>query len=263
MIPNLSLNKQTYIRKLKQRKFRRAESTFICEGFRLFDAAIQTPDIIIQEIIIGDNIDGSQQEGFVIAEATNLSIPVFRVDSKLLKSLSQEVTPSGILFTVKKKILSRSELSTEDDGLIIYLDRISDPGNLGTIIRTSAWFGLNNIVLSPECVDPLNAKSVRASAGAVFNVNIYEEIDFKWFSLFFKNRNFQFVATTASDGLPLEKWNIASKSIIFFGQEASGLSQEIMRAADISLRIRRIGQVESLNLSIAAGIILHHASRSD
>lgn len=219
MIPKLSLNRQTYIRKLKQKKFRRSEDTFICEGFRLFDAAIQTPDVSIREILIGENLDGSQQEHFIIAESTHHAIPVFRVDNQLLKSLSQEVTPSGILFTVKKKLLSQSDLSARNNKVILYLDRISDPGNLGTIIRTSVWFGFNTIVLSPGCVDPLNAKSVRASAGAVFNVDIFEDIDFTWFNLFFKNRKYQFVATTSGEGQSLEDWKIAPKSIIFFGQE--------------------------------------------
>jgi len=258
MIPNLSLNRQTYIRKLKQKKFRRSEETFICEGFRLFDTARQTPGIIIREIIIGENLEGTQQERFFIEEAVNHAIPVFRVENNVLKSLSQEVTPSGILFTVKKKLLTRQDLSARDDVMILYLDRISDPGNLGTIIRTTAWFGFNAIVLSPGCVDPLNAKSVRASAGAVFNMDLFEDIEFNWFKLFFKNRKYQFIATTVSGGQPLEQWKMESKNIIFFGQEATGLSQEIIQAADSLLRIQRVGRVESLNLSVAAGIILHH-----
>ena len=260
MIPTLSINKQKYIRKLKQKKFRRSEDTFICEGFRLFDAAIQTPDIIIREIIIGENLEGTQQEHFIIAEAANLSTPVFRVENSVLKSLSQEITPSGILFTVKKKLLTRPDLSARNDALILYLDRISDPGNLGTIIRTTAWFGFNAIVLSPGCVDPINAKSVRASAGAVFSIDLFEDIKFNWFKQFFKNRKYQFVVTTGSGGQPLDQWKMESKSIIFFGQEATGLSREIIQAADLLLCIQRIGQVESLNLSVAAGIILHHAS---
>ena len=258
MIPNLSLSKQTYIRKLKQKKFRRSEGTFICEGFRLFDAAIQTPDVIIREIIIAEDLEGTQQERFITAEAADHSIPLFRVDNQLLKSLSQEITPSGILFTVKRSLLSPIELSGRDDDLILYLDRISDPGNLGTLIRTSAWFGFQAIVLSPGCVDAFNAKSVRASAGAVFNVDLFEDIDFDWFKSFFKNRKYQFIATTSNNGHPLENWHMESKSVIFFGQEATGLSQEILTAADTAVQIRRIGQVESLNLSVAAGIILHH-----
>ena len=169
MIPYLSGTRQTSIRKLNQKKYRRSEGFFICEGFRLFDAAVRIPDIEIREIVLGEKLEGTPQEDFILTHATKRAIPIFRVPSRILKSLSQEITPSGILFTVRKNLLNRSDLSAHKAQLMIYLDRISDPGNLGTIIRTSAWFGFTSIVLSPDCVDPLNAKSVRASAGAVFN----------------------------------------------------------------------------------------------
>jgi TrmH family RNA methyltransferase len=260
MISKLSLNKQTYIRKLKQKKFRYLEQTFICEGFRLFEAAIHSQYTDIQDIVIAESISGSQQEQFILSESSRLSVPVYRTEDKSLKSLSQEVSPPGILFTVKKKLLSLNELSIGQGRILLYLDQVSDPGNLGTIIRTAVWFGHDNIILSPGCVDPLNAKSVRASAGAVFNVNLYIDIKFEWIKDLLKNENYEFIATASGKGRALDQWKVGKKSIIFFGQEASGLTREILESADKIIQIQRRGQGESLNLSVAVGIILHYCS---
>ncbi len=152
--------------------------------------------------------------------------------------------------------MSREVLTTADEQLILYLDRITDPGNMGTIIRSAAWFGIPFIVLSPGCVDPFNPKAVRASAGAVFTLPICPGIEFDWLHEWFKKKDYEFIATVAQNGLPPDQWHLNSKSIIFFGQEAGGLDKQILDLADRQLTIPGAGKVESLNISVAAGIFL-------
>ena len=255
----LSTNKQKQIRKLKQKKFRNQSNSFIAEGFRLFDAAISSPNLITQEIIITEEFQKSKQGLKVKEEAKKHNITIFIADDQQMRSISNEVTPPGIVFIVNKEISKISLPAKIEEKIIIYLDRISDPGNLGTIMRSASWFGVNTIFLSPECVDPWNHKSVRASAGALFTLNLYTETDFTFIKTF-KQNGYQFIATVVSDGIPLNEWDITSRSIIFLGQEASGLSKEILKHADVHISIPGDGHVESLNLSVAAGILLYEAT---
>jgi TrmH family RNA methyltransferase len=112
-------------------------------------------------------------------------------------------------------------------------------------------------MLSPGCVDPYNPKTVRASAGGIFDIDIYEDIHFEKLSAHFKDINYKFVAAVASSGIPLNEWKREPKNIIFFGQEASGLSTEIVDQADVCVSIESFGKQESLNLSVAAGIFMY------
>ena len=238
-LPPLSLSKQKSIRKLRQKKYRQSENAFIGEGFRLFDAASKSPQTAIIDIILSSTLAGCKQAEGVIKEAKKRNIPVFSASDKLVQALSDEVTPSVLIFTIKK------------------LPMTADPGNMGAIIRSAAWFGVNDVVLSPGCVDPFNSKSVRATAGAVFETRIYPDIGFDWLYRQFKDKKYAFIATVAGDGKSPNQWHIKGKSLIFFGQEASGLSAQILEAADLWLTIPGSGKIESLNLSVAAGVILY------
>lgn len=256
-LPPLSLSKQKSIRKLRQKKYRKSENAFIGEGFRLFDAASKSPQTAIIDIILSSTLAGCKQAEGVIKEAKKRNIPVFSASDKLVQALSDEVTPSGLIFTIKKLPMTAQDLVATQAAVILYLDRITDPGNMGAIIRSAAWFGVNDVVLSPGCVDPFNSKSVRATAGAVFETRIYPDIGFDWLYRQFKDKKYAFIATVAGDGKSPNQWHIKGKSLIFFGQEASGLSAQILEAADLWLTIPGSGKIESLNLSVAAGVILY------
>lgn len=260
--PKLSLHKIGQIRKLKQKKYRKSSESFICEGFRLFDAALQSEKIQITNLLIHEDIIKSKNAQWALDKCFEKKISVFIIDKKSLKSLSDEMHSQGLLFTVKMQLSPASTLQSIDNRICVYLDRISDPGNLGTILRTAAWFGFNEIILSPECVDPFNEKSVRASAGAIFEVDIFTDIKFDWLDEHFRKiKNYQFIATGVSNSSALTNLKIAPKSIIFFGQEAAGLSRNIRDSADKLLSIPQIGNIESLNLAVACGIIMYEVSR--
>ena len=236
---------------------------YLCEGFRLFDSAINTTNLVIHEIILSEKFIVSNQGDHVKSKAGNRGLDIYIADEPQMRSISEEVTPPGIVFVVEKNEQPDSLLANLQDDIILYLDKISDPGNLGTILRSACWFGVKTMLLSPESVDPWNSKSVRASAGAIFEANIFTEIEFSRIHHAFSSRGFQFIATVISNGLPLHKWERGSKSIIFLGQEAGGLSKEIVNHADVHINVPGYGNVESLNLSVATGIILYEATKPD
>jgi len=256
-LPSLSLKKQKTFQKLKQKKYRKIENAFFCEGFRLFGAAMRTVPQRLREIIISTNLLDSRQGNLVLETARKRNIPIYTAEPKVVEMLSDEITPAGLIFSVQRTSMSREELAASNENIMLYLDRITDPGNLGTIIRSAAWFGLPVIILSPGCVDPFNPKVVRASAGAIFEMSVCPEIDFNWLNHQFKKMDYQFIATVAGQGLSPKEWHVGSKSLIFFGQEATGLNEQILQAADLRLNIPGSGKIESLNLSTAASVIMY------
>jgi len=258
---HLSSNKLKQIRKLKQKKFRNQSNYFLCEGIRLYDAATETGELVIKELILSEYFN-STERGIQIREtAQKRGIDVHLIDENGMKAISEDLTPPGIVFIVEKKHINQQSLLTCEDKIILYLDRISEPGNLGTILRSACWFGVKTIVLSPDSVDPWNAKSVRASAGAIFAANIYTDVKFNLLREKFKQKKYQIIATVVSDGILLNKWEICSNNIICLGQEASGLSKEIIKNADLHINIPGDGSIESLNLSVATGIVLYEATK--
>ena len=143
----------------------------------------------------------------------------------------------------------------------IFLDTISNPGNMGTILRSASWFGIQNVAVSPNCVDPFNPKSVRAGMGAHFNLNIYENVPL----IYFFEKHFFIIGDDSSGSSylewkkPLEK----KKWVLVLGNEANGISEENQALLNESISIPKYGIGESLNVATSAGILLSRLVRSD
>jgi len=261
MNPNIPLLSQTRIKalnKLKLKKFRYSTNSYLCEGWRLFSAAFESHPQDILEIIVNDTFKNSYNFKKVLNFCKQSKVPVFICTDKIFKSISDEKTPSGIMFVMTIKYFQNSDIPKINDNNCIYLENISDPGNLGTIIRTAAWFDFNIILLSPESVDPFNPKVIRASAGGIFNVNLYLDIELDALSKFGVKNKFEFIGTTVKNGTPLTNWKVSDKNIIFFGNESNGLTNSAKQLLNKRITVTGSGELESLNLSVTAGIILNH-----
>ena len=166
-----------------------------------------------------------------------------------LKSISSQKTPNGTL-----AVFNIADKSIQDTSFYVVLDNISDPGNLGTIIRTCEWFGINQIICSNTSVDCYNPKVIQSSMGSLSRVNvIYTEI-FK----FLKSKNLPIYAADLK-GEKLKKSKISDKCIWVFGSESHGISEKIKKFVDISFTIPKYNEnvkTESLNLSTSLAIIL-------
>jgi TrmH family RNA methyltransferase len=180
-----------------------------------------------------------------------------------MQRLSVEVTPPGIFFTVSRPAAAayRRELPSGQERVIVYLDQISDAGNLGTILRSMNWFGLKSLVLSPGCVDPYNPKSVRASAGAVFGAYIYPNLPLDHLVKQLKPHQYRLVAATPQGGQSVEQIDLSGKIVLVFGSEANGLSESTLARIDHRITIPRLGCIESLNLAVSAGIVFYQITR--
>jgi RNA methyltransferase, TrmH family len=257
-ISPLSLNKIKGLNKLKLKKYRYSTKTYLCEGWRLFSAVSNSNPQNILEVILNESFTNNINYSELLGFSEKRKIPVYTCTDKEFKSLSDEKTPSGLMFVTSLNYYQTSDVAGISDNHCIYLEHIADPGNLGVIIRSAAWFGIENILLSPDSVDPFNAKVVRASAGGIFSTKLYLDINLDTITKFGLNSGYEFIGATVDNGIQLSNWKVADKNIIFFGNEANGLTNSAIELLNKKITISGVGNLESLNLSVSAGIILNH-----
>ena len=167
--------------------------------------------------------------------------------------MSQTKTPSGILAVCTIPIHDKFDFKTSN---WLYLDHISDPGNLGSLLRTAAWFNIKNIALSPNSLDPYNPKVVRSAMGIHFNIKIHTQVDIDKF----KNKGYYTIGADHR-GTPIsDVLSLPSKYIIVLGGEAHGIPEKVMKKLDISLSIPKHGFGNSLNVAVAGALIIQTLS---
>lgn len=248
-------NKIKYIKNLYAKKFRDEENAYIIEGIKFVNEAIKEKADIKYILLSEKTVDNNEIKEITKYADKNI---IYICTDNVFESTADTVNSQGILAVVNKKI----NIKTLDDyNFIIMCDRIQDPGNLGTIIRTADVFGPALIILNKGCVDVYNPKVVRASAGAILRTPfIFNDIDTEIIGLL-KNSGFRIISTIVNSLYSFEDIQDTEKICIVIGNEGSGISQEIIENSDISITIRMSGRAESLNASIAAGICIYEISK--
>jgi TrmH family RNA methyltransferase len=243
-----------YLRSLQQKKYRDRERKFILEGWRVLGDALES-DFQIEKILFTQRKDLGPENSTLIYMAQKKNIPVKELTEYQLNQISDAVHSQGVIALVHKKEYNIESFNYESTSLIVACDRISDPGNLGTILRTCDWFGVTTIFLNEDCVSLYNEKVLRATSGSIFHLNIYEHLRYDSVLPFLKTKDFKIIATSP-DAQSLATFKKPKKSIIIMGNEADGICKELLRLADNVISIPRFGKAESLNVGIATGIIL-------
>jgi len=178
------------------------------------------------------------------------------VNEKILKKLSSNVTHSNIIGVCKIK-----ETKIDYENLLIYLDNIQDPGNLGTILRTCLGFNIRNIILSDDCCFPYSFKVVQSSQGAIFHLNLAEKSYV--FLKELKEKGYMIYSTSlANDSESINNLKIDGKTVLVFGNEGQGIRKEILEISDKKIIIP-IENIDSFNVGIATGIVLYKLTRLD
>lgn len=234
------------VRKLKDKKYRKEK--FLVEGIKMLKEAIQENaniDLIIVKEKMKIDIDISKYRSVEVSE-------------KLFNTLTDVVTPQGVLAVVNKNTNNNIDYTAN---YIMALDGIQDPGNIGTIIRTLDSANLKQLIVSKNTVDCYSPKVVRSTMGAIYRVNIIEVDDLKYTLEEIKESGFEIVTTS----LQTEKsiYDITyNKKIVVIGNEANGVSKEIENISDCRVKIPMLGKTESLNASVAAGIMIYEYVRN-
>lgn len=246
-----------YIKKLKDKKFRDEKNEYLIEGIKLVKEAIEE-NVTIKMVVICEDCDsnGTIEQGLLYEIAKYNCIYVTK---KLFNTITDVVNPQGILAVVEKgDNIEKIDYSEE---IILALDGIQDPGNLGTILRTADSANLKQIILSADCADPYNPKVVRSTMGAIFRMNIIITDNLAKTLKTIKKHKFEIVATSLAtkESVYDVKYN---EKVIIIGNEAKGVSKEIQDLADIKVKIPMLGKTESLNASVAASIMIYEYVRN-
>ena len=233
-----SLNNPTIkeISKLKNKKYRDLTNTYLVEGDHLVEEAYKN-NLLIKIILLEDTI-------------CNYDIEKIYVTKEVMKKLTELDTPNKIIGIVKKN----TPLPIGNKKLI--LDNIQDPGNLGTIIRSSVAFDIDTIVLSPNTVDIYNPKVIRSTQGMIFYTNIIT-LELKEFINEIKTKNYTIFGTNVRNGKNIKEITLPEKFALVLGNEGQGVSKEIESLCDDNIYIKMSSKCESLNVSVATSILLY------
>jgi len=253
--PPLSAGNLKRIRSLHQKKYRDAEGAFIVEGIRLCEEALASKMRIRQAVTTADAMK-NERLAALISECSRRAMPVFQATAAQFRTLSEEPAPQGLAFIVDKP---GPKIKPESTPLILALDRLQDPGNLGTILRSAEWFGVPVLLLGEGTVDAGNAKVVRSAMGALFRLSLYEKVDLPQQLSRLKSAGYRIIGTAAGAGITLPEAVPSQKDVLLIGNEGSGLSDKVAHSVDDFISIPGAGG-ESLNAAVAASIFLYHFS---
>lgn len=222
--------------KLLIKKYRDQEDMFLVEGEHLVEEASKAGKLL--EVIKTDDYE------------RDFDVKTTVVTYDVLKKLSSSVTPQKVIGVVKK--LDEKEYGDK----VLILDNLQDPGNLGTIIRSSVAFNVDTIVLSENCVDLYNDKVIRASEGMIFSINVIKRNIDEFIDELHKE-DYMVLGTRVTDGENIKNIDVPSKVAIVMGNEGTGVRSEILDKCDKYLYIPMNESCESLNVGVATSIILY------
>lgn len=242
MIP-LSKIKTKYIKSLQFKKSRDKENKFIVEGKKSVLEFIESGFTI--ELIIGT------EEFYAGNELPLDGIELLTASTNDLNNLGTLKTNNAALAVIQKQ--DAEDLSVTTSGVILALDNINDPGNLGTIIRTADWFGIKDILLNIDSVDVYNPKVVNSTKGSFCRVSVHEQSLAEFLSAY-KGE----VYAADMIGKELSSISPISHGIIMMGSESHGISKSVAEYVTQKITIPAIGGAESLNVGVATGIICYH-----
>ncbi len=246
-MPQLSLSLAALVRSLHRRKGRLAEGAFLAEGRRLISELPASPAsvrFLFAEQEAADNLPNGLEE-----------VPLYIVPPRS-SGLFATDNAQGIGAVVEIPESARFDHLSTNPGPLLYLDQMADPGNFGTILRTADWFAHRSILLSPGSVDPYNPKSVRATMGSIFRMEL--ALDVAAEDLVRSGRPLIALDTGGTDRLGPES-RLPQDAIYIIGGEAHGVSEELLQHAR-PLAIQQLGGGESLNAAVATGILLYTLS---
>jgi len=239
-------NRIKLLTKLSAKKYREAEGKFLVENFVIIRDALKD-GYDFSALFLTDEFNLKHEEAVIALCNKSKSKELFLINDKLNKVYSNLDTPSGItaVYDISNKKI--------DKGSVVYLNGISDPGNLGTILRSALAFGFDNIILDNNCVDIYNPKVIGAAKDAIFKLNIIEDKDGSWL----KKNKLPIYTTSSHKGLDLATFKPAKAFCLVLGNESHGVDKEIEKMADKNLKISMSSEIESLNVATAAAILFY------
>lgn len=242
----LSKSKIKYIQSLGHKKLRDEEGLFLAEGPKVVKELINEVPAFIQSVYCVEDW---------LPETRNLpgQVELNVIPGTELQRISQLTTPNKVLAVVRK--LDPGSIQAKNK-ITLALDTIQDPGNMGTIIRTADWFGINQVICSPDSADIYNPKVIQSTMGSIARVKVlYADLE-EWI----RGQNVIKYAA-ALDGTDVNVVRNIKEGILIIGNESQGIHPDLLQLADKKITITKAGHAESLNAAVAAGIIMAQLQR--
>lgn len=236
------------VNSLKAKKERDKTGLFILEGKRLVDEIPNSWEIkyLLKAESYSEDINSEN---------------VYTVKDSLFEKISETVNPQGILAVCHIKEFDVTNVDYSNSPFFVVLENVTDPGNMGTLIRTADAAGADGIFLSKGCVDIYNPKVIRATMGSIFHLPIYRNLNLMDLMEDFKNNNVKTLAAHLKGTSTPYKVDMTTACAVIIGNEANGLSDEISEIASDLVKIPMPGKAESMNAGIAGGILIYEAVR--
>ena len=254
MITSMSNNRVKQVVSLQQKaKERKERKCFVIEGLRLFEEA---PVELLQEVYVSEQYLDKVKDLEVLKK-----LPYEVVSADVFQRMSDTKTPQGILTVVKMPEYTMEEILAVEDPLLVLLEDIQDPGNLGTMMRTSEGAGVNGVVMTRETVDLFNPKTVRSTMGSIFRVPfLYVDDMIQTIRLLHEKKIRTYAAHLKGEKF-YDELSYTSGRAFVIGNEGNGLKKETADAADTYLKIPMQGRLESLNAAVATALLVYEAAR--
>lgn len=241
MIINISSKQNIKIKEIckliSDKSYRKERNEFVIEGFHLLEMALE--DKLVKAIFSLEPIKNIDEK-----------ITNYIVSEDILKKISTQKNPQGVVAICSMR--KEKEISHNN---VLYLDEVSDPGNLGTLLRTALAFSFKDVILSKGSVSLYNEKTISSSQGAIFRLNIISGDEQNLIDL--KEKGYKILATEIKGSVELKNIKKSDKQVLILGNEAHGVNEKILNLADERIRID-INEIESLNVAICGAIMMHY-----
>ncbi len=239
------------VRSLQSKKGRQTTGLYFVEGRRMVEEALENAREMVEAILVSD-VFAERNQTFLHKLDEN-GKNLYTAKERLFHEICDTETPQGIGAVLR---MPKDGFSLDNKNFLLALDGVSEPGNLGTIVRTAEAAGVDGILLFKGCADLYNPKVVRATMGALFRMPIQVGVE-PAFLKECKEKDFFITATALRDSIPLAEREKRKKQVLIIGSEATGVSEEVLALSDQRVRIPMAGKVESLNAAVAAGIAMY------
>ncbi len=246
-----------HVKGLQNKKNRIKYNQFVIEGLRFLQEALQH-QVSIEYILYSDGLKKIKGGDELFSEIEG-KYNLYHLSDSLMEKLSETETPQGLMAVVNIPQIPLNQLTVDGNIFLVILDRVQDPGNMGTIIRTAEGAGVNAVLLTKGSVDPYNSKTLRATMGAVFHFPVIQLDNNEELIDFLKQHQIQLIATHLDTTNTYDQINYKGNIALLIGNEANGIQDEFLNHADKTVKIPIVGKIESLNASVAAGILIYKA----
>lgn len=261
-IDSPSNKKLKLVSKLHSSKYRRQENLFIAEGVRLGEMAVES-DWQIKFAFVSDRVLENNRVKELLVRLENKNIPTYSMADNIYNKASDTASSQGFLMAMEPNLTEIDKLfSKKGQSIFVVLDSVQDPGNAGTIIRTADAAGFDGVICLSGTVDVLSDKVVRSAMGSLFNISVVTGSSADEFINVCRKNDVK-IKVTALDQEAHSHFtaDYTEKCAVVFGNEGNGVSDEIIQGADEKVFIPMSGKAESLNVSVAAAIVIYEAYR--